>query len=503
MLQQLQTSSLYYVLLLPPLILLWNVLRKSKVAWLSNAPPVLTHPQDTFPAIGSSGPLSSFIGAFQFLTQARRMVHEGYIKRAGPIFRVPLFTHWTHIVSGPGHTREIGAARDPDLSLDDAIDEIVQTDYTMGAALRTNTYHVGVVHVRDEIMCAFEDVLSLKGTEWNGVTAYSAMLDVVCRTSNRLFVGLPLCRSPEWMILRNIRYTIDTAVAGQLIRILPTILRPIFGPLLTSRKRNLRQAEKLLGPILQERQLHRNDLISWLLDASPPDGRTVTAIAERILAINFGAIHTSSMSFTNVLFDLATYPEYMPPLREEVKRVVTTDGWTKAAIGKMYQVDSFLRESQRMNGIGILVMPRRVANPAGFCFADGTVLPHGTFVEVAAMERHHDPALYDSPDKFDGFRFSRLREEQRGAGSIFMHSVVTTSQDFLAFGHGRHACPGRFFAAMELKAMLAHVILNYDVKFESPATRPPNQCIGATYIPNRTAKVWFRRRSEGIDSYQQ
>ncbi|KAJ7310829.1 cytochrome P450 [Mycena albidolilacea] len=477
MLQRLQTGSLYYFLLLPPLILLWNVLRKSK---------------DTFPAIGSSGPLSSFIGAFQFLTQVRRMVHEGYIKRAGPIFRVPLFTHWTHIVSSPGHTREIGAARDADLSLDDAIDEIVQTDYTMGAALRTNTYHVGVVRgpltrnltrrfgdVRDEIMCAFEDVLSLKGTEWNGVTAYSAMLDVVCRTSNRLFVGLPLCRSPEWIDL-NIWYTIDTAVAGQLIRILPTILRPIFGPLLTSRKRNLRQAEKLLEPILQERlndhdsSSSNNDLISWLLDASPPDGRTVTAIAERILAINFGAIHTSSMSFTNVLFDLATCPQYMAPLREEVKRVVTTDGLTKAAIGKMYQVDSFLRESQRMNGIGIFVMPRRVANPAGFCFADGTVLPHGTFVEVAAMERHHDPALYDAPDKFDGFRFSRLREEQRGAGSIFMHNVVTTSQDFLAFGHGRHACPRRFFAAMELKAMLAHVILNYDVKFESPATRPPN-----------------------------
>ncbi|KAJ7828756.1 cytochrome P450 [Mycena olivaceomarginata] len=341
------------------------------------------------------------------------MVHEGYITRAGPIFRVPLFTHWTHVVSGPGSTREIGAARDADLSLDDAIDEIIQTDYTMGAALRNNTYHVGVVHVWDEIMCAFEDVLSLKGTG-----------------ANRLFVGLPLCRSPEWIEL-NIRYTIDTAVAGQLIRMLPRssdqMICSILGPLFTSRKRNLRQAEKLLGPILQERfnnhdsRGSNSDLVTWLLDASPPDGRTVPAIAERILAVNFGAIHTSSM-------------------------VVATDGWTKAAIGRMHKVDSFLRESQRMNGLGI---------------------------------------------------------RQRGAGSLFMHSVITTSMDYLAFGHGRHACPGRFFAAMELKAMLAHVIINYDVKFESSTMRPPNQCIGAAYIPNRTAKVWFRRRSEGLDSHQQ
>ncbi|KAJ7936088.1 cytochrome P450 [Mycena leptocephala] len=496
----LHTGLVYSVLTLSTGYFLWNFLFRHKA---------------TFPTIGPSGSLSSYVGAVQFLTQARRMVHDGYQTYPGRIFRVPLFTHWTHVVSGRGLTLEVGTAPDTELSAEDAINEIFQIDYTMGADLRTDPYHVGVIRgaltrnlarqfgdVRDEVSCAFDDVLALEGAEWKEIPVYAAMLDIVCRTSNRLFVGLPLCRSPEWIAL-NTRYTIDVAVAGQLIRMLPKILRPIFGPFLTSRKRNLRQAVKLLGPLVEKRLRDStssdNDLISWLLAASSPEKRTVISIVERVLAINFAAINTSSMAFTHALFDLAAHPEYIISLREEVARVVSKEGWTKAALGKMHKIDSFLRESQRMNGIGILVMPRRVANPAGFRFSDGTVVPHGMFLEVAAMEVHHDKALYDAPDIFDGFRSSRMRDENQAQPerSVFKHHMVTTSVDYLPFGHGRHACPGRFFAATELKMMLAHLVANYDVKLDSVnCTRPADQSVGATYLPNTTAKVWFTKRSE-------
>ncbi len=49
----------------------------------------------------------------------------------------------------------------------------------------------------------------------------------------------------------------------------------------------------------------------------------------------------------NALHHLAAYPEYTAPLRAEVEQVITSDGWTKTAIDKMWKVDSFLRESQR------------------------------------------------------------------------------------------------------------------------------------------------------------
>ena len=52
---------------------------------------------------------------------------------------------------------------------------------------------------------------------------------------------------------------------------------------------------------------------------------------------------------THALYDLAAYPEYAEPLREEVARAVQCDGWTKTAIDNMDNIDSFLKESMRLN----------------------------------------------------------------------------------------------------------------------------------------------------------
>lgn len=56
----------------------------------------------------------------------------------------------------------------------------------------------------------------------------------------------------------------------------------------------------------------------------------------------------SRQALTNALYDLAAYPQYVEAMREEVEEVILSEGWTKAAMGKMRKVDSFLKESQRM-----------------------------------------------------------------------------------------------------------------------------------------------------------
>ena len=67
-----------------------------------------------------------------------------------------------------------------------------------------------------------------------------------------------------------------------------------------------------------------------------------------VLCITHASCH---QSMTSALYNLAAYPEYVAPLRAEVEQVTTSDGWTKAAIDKMWKVDSFLRESQRSKTI--------------------------------------------------------------------------------------------------------------------------------------------------------
>jgi hypothetical protein len=53
------------------------------------------------------------------------------------------------------------------------------------------------------------------------------------------------------------------------------------------------------------------------------------------------------------LYRLLANPEYIEPLRKEVDVVIKEEGWTKAGIDKMYKMDSFLRETQRLDGIAI------------------------------------------------------------------------------------------------------------------------------------------------------
>ena len=54
--------------------------------------------------------------------------------------------------------------------------------------------------------------------------------------------------------------------------------------------------------------------------------------------------------------------------------------------------------------------------------------------------------------------------------------------------------PGRFFAANELKAMMAHMLLTYDFKLEVDGVRPKDLHFASARIPNTKAKILFRRR---------
>lgn len=54
--------------------------------------------------------------------------------------------------------------------------------------------------------------------------------------------------------------------------------------------------------------------------------------------------------------------------------------------------------------------------------------------------------------------------------------------------------PGRFFAAVMLKSMLAHIVLTYDVKLDENGTPPRSQHIGTSIQLNPSATIMFRKR---------
>ncbi|KAJ7103682.1 cytochrome P450 [Mycena crocata] len=474
--------------------------------------------------VGSSGFLSSYAGAYKYFVHSFDIVERGYREKPDGVFRVPRLFRWDYVVNGAARIAEVIAAPEDVLSFQHGAEDIIQGDYTMGPELTSNPYHQHTIRthltrnlgrcfpdVRDEIVSAFDEVLKLEGNDWKPISVLPNIMQVVARTSNRIFVGVPLCRNQEYLDLA-ISYTVTVFTRGQLIAMVPKILKPILAPLISTRRSTRRRALKFLAPVINDRLAKEaalgkdwadkpNDFISWLLEGAEGSERRAPEISQRLLTTNMAAIHTSSNALTAALFDLTTYPEHILPMREEAERVIRAEGWTKNALGSMHKIDSFLRESQRLTGIGPLGLMRKVVGKEGFTFSDGTHIPRGSFLGASGRAVQIDAANYDAPDIFDGFRFSRKRDtlgaaSEGGGGGGFKHHMISTGTDHLVFGHGAHACPGRFFAATELKAMLAHILIEYDVRAEVEGVRPPDFNLGMIAMPNATANIWMRKRQD-------
>jgi len=322
------------------------------------------------------------------------------------------------------------------------------------------------------------------------------MMKVVCRASNRIFVGLPLCRNPDFMGL-NVQFTVDIVKTAFILRMVPDFLKPIVNSLISVVSKRIEHGMKHLTPLIHARRQDREkeghekplDLLTWLMDEAKGEEGTDRNLTLRVMTVNFAAIHTSSMTFLHAFYYLAAFPEYMQPLREEVEEVVRSEGWTKAGLDRMHKIDSFIKESQRLHPLSNLLISRVAVND--FTFSDGTTIPRGTSVSVSSHKIHLNDKVYEDPLKFDGFRFSKmgLESPEKKVG------MVSSTQDHVSFGLGRHVCPGRYFAACELKLMFAHIVTTYDVKLEIEGVRPPDMWVMTTCVPNPNANVLFRKRT--------
>lgn len=83
-----------------------------------------------------------------------------------------------------------------------------------------------------------------------------------------------------------------------------------------------------------------------------------------MIHLNVSAIHTSSVTYLDAVYDLALHPEIHNELRQEIVSVMEQDGqWTKQGLTKMVKLDSFMKESARWHPFlaGKLHVPRKPA----------------------------------------------------------------------------------------------------------------------------------------------
>lgn len=169
------------------------------------------------------------------------------------------------------------------------------------------------------------------------------------------------------------------------------------------------------------------------------------------------------------LYDIVGHcPEVIPDLRSDIHSALTTSGgvMTAQALYNMKLLDSVMRESQRMNPFNVVRMQRVTLKPIRF--SDGTTVPAGVDLAIPAIVPLRDSETYVNPELFDPYRFAQLRSGQAkdllGYDNKEVYQFISVAKENLGFGYGKRACPGRFFAANEIKMICAQVLMNYDIK---------------------------------------
>lgn len=125
--------------------------------------------------------------------------------------------------------------------------------------------------------------------------------------------------------------------------------------------------------------------------------------------------------------------------------------------------------------------------------SDGTTIPKGAFTMVG-LEKMQDSTLFPDPNDYRPRRFLEMRQQP---GQENKWQFVTTSPEHLAFGHGKHACPGRFFAANEIKIILIHLVTKYEWKLTAEGLKDDN-FKGADVSTDPTAKALIKLREQDL-----
>lgn len=187
------------------------------------------------------------------------------------------------------------------------------------------------------------------------------LLHIVARISARIFVGPQLTRDDNW-IQTSIKYSDQATVTTMILRAFPKGMHPFIVWLIPSFWRTkywVKRGQQLLVPVINARRVAErddpsyqkpSDFLQWMMDGADDNDSVPEKLAIRELVMGLASVHTTTMAAAHALYDLCERPEYVEPLREELRTVLQEDGgWQKMTVHKLRKMDSFLKESQRLN----------------------------------------------------------------------------------------------------------------------------------------------------------
>jgi hypothetical protein len=272
---------------------------------------------ENIPSIGYSGPITSYFTALRYLWDGPNMIQKGYQKHKGGLFKIPMLGYWMVVATTTTAVEDIRKTDDQTMSFRHALWKFLQTDYTIGPELRLDSYHVDFLRttlthkladifpdIYDEALRALPDTIPLS-QDWQLYSAPTTIMKIVCQTSNRMFVGAPICRNPDYQeIIIGFALEILKALIGFMT--FPSIFKPYVVPIFSNITSSIRRCSVHLEPLILERREKQaassdgdweekpKDLLMWCINNGREAEQSVKNLTRRIVLVNFAAIHMST-----------------------------------------------------------------------------------------------------------------------------------------------------------------------------------------------------------------
>ena len=248
-------------------------------------------------------------------------------------------------------------------------------------------------------------------------------------------------------------------------------------------KARVRMVEMITRIIEARRREKREgeDFLQTLMESRYSDGRGLSEheITGMLLAGMFAGHHTSSVTTAWTLIELLQNPKWLAACVEEIDRVFGGGklSVSHAALRELSVVENAVKEALRLHPP--LFMLVRVAKQ-DFVYKQWFIAK-GTWIVLSPTVAHRMSEVFANPNAFEPDRYLPPREEDKRDFA------------FIAFGGGRHKCLGNAFAILQIKAILALLLGQYE--FELGGDPVASDFHGLVVGPKEPCRVRYRRRA--------
>lgn len=274
-----------------------------------------------------------------------------------------------------------------------------------------------------------------------------AMERLTLRVLLRTLFGL----SPDHRAIAEVERSLPVLVTGvyrrlfipeRILTLAPSRLNRDYGP---ARTRMWQVTENLIREGRRQSSADRDDLLSVLLGARHEQtGEPLTdqEVFDQIITMLTSGMETAAKALGFTFYLLGRHPEVQDRLRGELQAVLPDRPPEFKDVAQLPYTRQVILESLRLYPPVWLFSRVTTAETT----LTGRRLPAGTNLLISPYVLHHNPTLFEDPEKFDPDRWlpERARTTPRGA--------------LVPFGLGPRKCVGDQFALVEMAIIVAAVV---------------------------------------------